>query len=341
MSRAVTIRPGISLGWRANFLRDDDTILSTGTSLSLFKANTGDIIESGIFMQGFYPRVSAVSPVSNHVAVPNTDHKEIRIWDATTREVIHHISFDRIHPHALSFSPDGKRLAVGEHDYTASLWDVSTATEVHRLVNHEKSVLHRLFRFIGRIGPIVRTLAFSPDGKRLACGGKFDAVWVWDVKTGKLNQKLSMPSDLPLLDEGGQPKTDGRQEPPNSPMFLQFSKDGKRLFVGLASGNFVVFNFASGTVDKTLLPAGYEPRTPDHVYPISVALNPDTSLLAVGRTDDVIEIIETQTWQSVAELREHRAQIRSLDFSHDGTKLLSNSRDGTMRIWELNGIAEF
>lgn len=340
LSRAVTIRPGISLGWRANFLHDDDTILSTGSSLSLFKANTGDIIESGIFMQDFYPRISAVSPVNDYVAVPQINHKEIRIWDATKREVTHRIPFDRNDPHVLSFSPDGQQLAVGEHAYTASLWDVATATEVHRLVNHEKPALHRLFRFIGRIEPMVRALAFSPDGNRLACGGKFDAVGVWDVKTGKLNQKLSMPSDLPLLDGWGQSKTDGRQEPPNSPMFLQFSKDGKRLFVGLASGNFVVFNIASGTVDKTLLP-GYLPKTPEFVYPISVALNPDTSLLAVGRTDHVIELIETQTWRSVAELREHREQISSLDFSRDGTKLLSNSGDGTMRVWELDGVAEF
>ena len=59
--------------------------------------------------------------------------------------------------------------------------------------------------------------------------------------------------------------------------------------------------------------------------------------MAVGRRDHVIELIETQTWQSVAKLEGHRGLISSLDFSHDGTKLLSTSGDGTMRIWELEG----
>ena len=71
------------------FVRDDDTILSTGNRLSLLKASTGSIIESGIFMQDFYPRISALGPVSAHVAVPNTDKKEMKIWEATKREVIH------------------------------------------------------------------------------------------------------------------------------------------------------------------------------------------------------------------------------------------------------------
>ena len=338
-SRAVLIRPGVSLGWGVNFLQDDDTILSTGVSLSLFKASTESIIESGIFLEDFYPRISAISPVSNHVAVPNTDQKEIRIWDATKREVTHRIPFDDRAPHVLAFSPDGKQLAVGEGGYTASLWDISTASEMHRLVNQEKSVLRRLRRFIGSDELMVRALAFSPDGKQLACGGKFDAIWIWNVNTGEQSQRLVVPTDLPLLDGLGKLQTDGQQDTPNSPMFLQFSKDGKRLFAGLASGNFVVFNIASGTVDKTLLP-GYLPKTPEFDYPISVALNPDTSLLAVGRTDYVIELIETQTWQSVAELREHRDWLDSLDFSHHGTKLLSKSRDGTMRVWELDGIVE-
>ena len=340
LSQAATIRSGISLGWYVKFLQDDDTILSADVSLSLFKASTGGIIESDIFLKDFYPRISAVSPVSDHVAVPNTDNNEIRIWDASERKVTHRVPFDRNHPHALSFSPDGKQLAVGEHAYTASLWDVLTATEVHRLVNQEESVLRRLFERIGRDSAMVRALAFSPDGKHLACGGKFDAIRIWDVKTGKLSQKFVIPTDFPLLDVRAQLKQDGRQDPPNLPMFLQFSKDVKRLFVGLASGNFVVFNIASGIVDKTLRP-GYLPKTPEFVYPISVALNPDASLLAAGRTDHVIELIETQTWRSIAELKEHRDQISSLDFSHDGTKLLSNSRDGTMRIWELDGVAEF
>ena len=49
MSQAVLIRPGIFLGWGVTFVRDDDTILSTGNSLSLLKASTGSIIRKRYF----------------------------------------------------------------------------------------------------------------------------------------------------------------------------------------------------------------------------------------------------------------------------------------------------
>ena len=171
---------------------------------------------------------------------------------------------------------------------------------------------------------MVSALAFSPDGTQLACG-VFDTIRLWDVKTGNLSQTLETLKAVKTLD-------------PNLPMFLRFSKDGKRLFAGLMLGDIVVFDIASGQVVKTLM-VDYQPRKiPSFKYPIPVDLNPDTTLMAVGRKDHVIELIDTQTWERVSTFSGHRAEIRSVDFSHDGTKLLSTSSDGTMRIWKLEEL---
>ena len=324
LQKAV-IRPATP-SWSAHFLPEDDTILATGTSLSLRNTSTGKLIKNGIFKDDFYPRIVAISPVGSHVAVPSTVKKkrEIRIWNAMKFEVIHRIPFPYKKPRVLAFSPDGKQLAVGDSSHTTRLWNISTGQEVHRFVNRNRIVDLLKSAF-------VRALAFSSDGKQLACGGTFDAIWLWDVGTGKLSQKLALPTDLTPLDASGQPI---KKDLTRSVMFMQFDINGKRLFVGLASGHFVVFNLVNGKVLKTLQP-GYQPKAPDFDYPIDVALSPDTSLMAVGRTDYVIEIIETLRWQSVAELKGHRGHIGSLDFSHDGTKLLSKSDDGTMRVWKV------
>jgi RNA polymerase sigma-70 factor (ECF subfamily) len=333
----VMLQQGVFSGG-AYFLSDDDTILVQGAHPSLWKASTGRIVERDIFAKYFDMRFSAISPISPHVASATAN--AIVIWDAIEREVVHRIPLGRRTPFVLALSPDGSQLAVGEDAYTTSLWNISAKRELHQFVNKEKPSNKKTSIFGGKGAPgapsfarMVSALAFSPDGNQLACG-VFNAIWLRDVKTGNLSQKLAVH----INSEGKTVKPHKTLDMPNSPMFLRFSKDGKRLFAGLMSGHFVAFDIASGQVVKTLL-SDYRPRKIPHFeFPIPVDLNPDTTLMAVGRSDHVIELIDTQTWERVAAFSGHRAEIRSVDFSHDGTKLLSTSSDGTMRIWEIDDL---
>jgi WD40 repeat protein len=80
----------------------------------------------------------------------------------------------------IAFSPDGSRLAVITGDDTATIHPIGAADGAVRLVSRG----HR---------PLA--LAFSPDGRWVASGGKDCAVKVWDAETGKLLQTFKSHID--------------------------------------------------------------------------------------------------------------------------------------------------
>src|SRR5262249_54439614 len=67
---------------------------------------------------------------------------------------------------AVSFSPDGKRLASAGDDGMVRVWDTVTGQEALSLKGHTGTVT---------------SVAFSPDGKRLASADSTGRVKVWDA----------------------------------------------------------------------------------------------------------------------------------------------------------------
>ncbi len=316
--------------WSAYFLHDK-YILTNANGLSLWDAETGHKLETGICQGNFWPKFAAVSHANPYVAIPYNRGRYVQVWDAVKREVIRHIPYDGKEPHSLAFSPDGKWLAVGENSYMAKVWNISTGEKLHQFLNAEGLSANRIimkfkqWRRQHKNPTKVRALAFTPDGRYLACASGDENIWIWNTQTGKLVHRLAVPIEQPLFNKGDtHPHT----------MFLQFSPDVKRLFAGLAESRVDVWDVASGKLIKSVT-THYSSSTPDFVYPIPLAFNPNATLMAVGIRDSTVEVIDTDTWQSVAELKGHGDYISSVDFSSDGTKLLTASGNGTMRVWKI------
>jgi WD40 repeat protein len=101
----------------------------------------------------------------------------------------------------LTFAPDGSRLAlVDEESGRVELWDVRTGQQVLSLDSK-------------RDPPF--SLAFSPDGRRLAAAGPA-LVSIWDTQTGECLLGLRGPTPV------------DRGRPPDC-RCLAFSPDGRRL----------------------------------------------------------------------------------------------------------------
>jgi WD40 repeat protein len=200
--------------------------------------------------------------------------------------------------HAVTYSPDGRRLASGGLDQravpvqTLKVWDAETGQMMRTLPGHTSTV---------------GTVAYSPDGRWLASGSLDTTVKVWDATTGQLLRTL-----LP-----GQSK------------FVQsvtFSRDGRWLASGSQDGSLKVWDAATGQVKWTL-------PGPGHPELSNVAFSPDGRWLASG-LDKTVSVWDAATGQLVRTLPGHTGVISNVAFSPDGRRLASGSSDETVKVWE-------
>ena len=116
----------------------------------------------------------------------------------------------------LVFSPDGDLLASAS-DSTVQLWNVDTDEPIGAPLT-------------GHIGEIF-SMAFSPDGQRLATGGQDKTVWLSNAHTG---QPVAPPLVVHTADVFG----------------MAFTRDGQRLIT--ASWDGVVRNWPTSATPETL-----------------------------------------------------------------------------------------
>jgi WD40 repeat protein len=199
----------------------------------------------------------------------------------------------------LAFSADGKQLATFNMAGTAQLRDAETGA-VTRSVRPEP------------LYEIPQAVAFSPDGSRLAHGGR----------SGKITI-LRLAAERAPLSLAGHPA-----EPPTRSGGVQclvFSPDSKRLVSGGVDRIVRVWNSESG--QELLALKGHT----SEIY--AVAVSPDGARIASGGIDQSIRIWDMHTGKELRVLPGHAGIVTCLAFSPDGKRLVSGGWDKAVMIW--------
>jgi WD40 repeat protein len=158
---------------------------------------------------------------------------------------------------------------------------------------------------------------FSPDGTRLASGGKDNVARLWDPATGALLATC----------RGHKSKVLG----------VAFRRDGARLVTTSSDGTVRQWNAATGEEVE----APYD----RHSGEVAAAVySPDGNWVASAGTDRTVRVWWAKGRKDVAVLHGHTGAVIGVAFAPDGGRLASLSRDstlafaadGTVRVWDLD-----
>ena len=152
----------------------------------------------------------------------------------------------------------------------------------------------------------VLTVAWSPDGKRLATGSLDDTAKVWDAESGK--ELLTLRSHTGAV------------------ISVAWSPDGKRLATASADKTAKLWDAKTGK--EVLALSG-------HINGVwSVAWSPDGKRLATASADKTAKLWDAETGKEVLTLRGHISSVWSVAWSPDGRRLATGSDDTAAKVWE-------
>jgi len=200
------------------------------------------------------------------------------------------VDFPRTVVTAIASDPRGQILAVSGDDNAIRIVDMSTMNVMHTLEMHRD---------------LIRTLAFSPDGRKLVSAGNDGQLIVWSRDHGfKVQQEMQ-----------GSPALACVTFSPDGQQMAAVGFDNTVYMIGQSGRDQPVFN-----CDCTDL------RT--------VSYRDDGKILAVaGRTGD-LHLFDPKTGEVIYEANLHRGRIHDIEFWRGANRLVSVGANGHAVIFD-------
>lgn len=340
--------------WTVTFSSDGKRIISSSIdgTLHTWNAETGVPLVHQLF-RGHVDKIrtAAFSPNGALIASGSND-STVRVWNAKSGErVLQPLVGHKAEVLCVSFSPDGKTIASGSTDETIRLWNTETGMVrmVEPLRGHEGAIT---------------TIAFSPNGDRIASGSRDCTIRLWDTRIGhnifdslrghqnEVTRVAFAPSGETIISSS----TDRTIRIWDAMLGKEIER--KPLRVIMATMVPVAFSFtraittriASVGRDKSILiwtwiqetnleESYWEerriwPTAQDTASPTALAFSPEGGYIVCGLSDRTVRLLKIESEMEVLPpLQGHTGLISAVEFSNDGTRILSASYDKTIHVW--------
>lgn len=254
------------------------------------------------------------------------------LWTQTRSDEVAELLQSPYEIQCLTFSPDGRYLAVGGGRGHLSIWDMGTTQQ---LAQCQTPLLPHL-------------LKFSPDGRHLVSAHYENGLLLWDWNPPNLVRR-----DPPLVAQG---IINGIEVRDGVVWAVDQEKQALRgweLATGLERPGFSVASYSGHYAQSVFSPAGrflatcsnnvvfaWDRKTGRNLAGWTnildsepVAFSPNGRLL-VTTSHGQCDVLETETSQNVARFRAYSSVVSQGEFSPDGARFATAGFDHTLKIWE-------
>ena len=224
---------------------------------------------------------------------------------------------------SISFSPDGKNLAVGNWDRTILIWKEEDGWEKDTVLTYgeEFSQYEQYTKgdHQSEWSKDVYPISFSPTQDLLALGGQDGTIRLWHFKQENQNDPVNLIISNQHIRS------------------IAFSPDGKMLVSGSQDGCVILWTDIADIDPRNIVNLGQhldQKNTSKAVN--SVAFSPDGKTVVSGGDDWKVRQWCVSNRGELDVIGEHKDVVNTVVFSSTGHEVISGGEDQKIRIWHLD-----